>query len=139
MQMCPYNPKKVQKIAGKRIRFGLLGFYYELPYGQGQQTEVPLDFEIFTIKVVGQTIQAQSTTKISRLQSNGIVKLGLVKSFVLYCNLAPHELQKCGLKLVIDFQINFLCIGLKQVDHLKVLRGSFQKIWVFHLPYCIFL
>ena len=31
-------------------------YYYRSPYGQGQETEVPLNIEIFAIKVVGQTI-----------------------------------------------------------------------------------
>ena len=44
-------------------------------------------------------------------------------------------MKKSKPKLLIDFQIYFLCIDPDQVDHLKVLRGSFQKIWEFHLAY----
>ena len=73
-------------------------------------------------------------TKMSKL-SNGIIKLGLVKSLGLYCNLIPNISQKSKLKLVGGFQINFLCIYLDQVNHLKDFKGSIQKILEFHLPY----
>ena len=125
-------PKKVTKSISKQLQFGFKVFLLPIALPQGQLTEVPIYFKIFTIKVVGQTILAWSTTKMSKLQSNGIIKLGLVKSVVLYYNLTPHELQKCKLKLVTDFQINFSSIDLNQVDHLEVLRGSFQIFWEFH-------
>ena len=71
------------------------------------------------------------------MQSNGIIKLGLVKSLGLYCNLAPNKSQKSKQKLVSGFQINFLCIDPDQVNPLKDLRGGIQKIWEFHLPYYV--
>ena len=74
----------------------------------------------------------------SKLQSNGIIKLGLVKSLGLYCYLSPHKSQKSKLELVTDFQFNFLCINPDQVNHLKDFRGGIQKIWEFHLPYSLF-
>ena len=77
--------------------------YYEFPSNQGQFTEVPLSFEIFVIKVVGQSIKACSTTKISRLQSNGIVKLGLANVYVLYCSGTPKKSCKSKLNLVTGF------------------------------------
>ena len=101
---------------------------------QGLLKEVPIYFKFFAVKVVGQTIQACSNTKMSKMQSNGITKLGLVKSLGLYCNLAPNKSQKSKQKLVSGFQINFLCIDPDQVNHLKDLRGAVQKIWGFHLP-----
>ena len=58
---------------------------------EGQQTEVPLDFEIFTIKVVGQTLNSSSTGKMSKLLSNGNVKLGLVNFSILYCGFHSVE------------------------------------------------
>ena len=131
----PINAKKVTKSISKQLQFGFKVFLLPIALPQGQLTEVPIYFKIFTIKVVGQTILAWSTTKMSKLQSNGIIKLGLVKSVVLYYNLTPHELQKCKLKLVTDFQINFSSIDLNQVDHLEVLRGSFQIFWEFHPAY----
>ena len=91
--------------------------------------------KFFTIKVVGQTIQACSTTKMSKLQSNGIIKLGLVKSLDLYCYLTTNKSQKSKQKLVTGFQINCLCIDPDHVNHLKDLRGGIQKNWEFHLPY----
>ena len=77
--------KKCQKVPGTSLGLDLQVYCYESPYNQGQLTEVPLNFEILAIKVVGQTIQACSTTKMRKLQSNGIIKLGLVNFFVLYC------------------------------------------------------
>ena len=67
----PYLSQKVSKkflklpATGSELDFKL--YYYESPYDQGQLTEVPLNFEIFAIKVVGQTIKACSTTKMSNL------------------------------------------------------------------------
>ena len=75
--------KKCQKVPGTTLGLDLQVYYYESPYDQGQLTEVPLNFEIFAIKVVGQTIKACSTTKMSKLQSNGIIKLGLVNLYNL--------------------------------------------------------
>ena len=61
-----------------------------------------------------------------------VVFLGLLDYKVL--DLIPHKSQKSKLKLVTGFQINFLCIDLDQVNHLKDLRGGIQKFWEFHLP-----
>ena len=133
----PINAKKVTKSISKQLQFGFKVFLLPIALPQGQLKEVPIYFKIFTIKVVGQTIQACSTTKMSELQSNGIIKLGLVKCLGLYCNLTPTKSQKSKQKLVTGFQINFLCIDPDQVNHLKDLRGGIQKIWEFHLPYCI--
>ena len=44
------------------------GLHFNMaPYDQRLLTKVPLNFEIFAIKVVGQTIKACSTTKRSKL------------------------------------------------------------------------
>ena len=61
------TPKKLKKCVIFGNRNWLEVQYYELPYDQGQYTEVPLIFEIFTIKVVGQTIYSSSTYKMSKL------------------------------------------------------------------------
>ena len=58
--------------------------YYGFPYVQGQLTEVPLNFNIFAIEVVGQTIYPSSTNKMNKFYSKGIFILGLVRFFVLY-------------------------------------------------------
>ena len=59
-------PKKVSK--KYENGFGLdLKFSTAIALPQGQLTEVPVYFKIFTIKVVGQTILAWSTTKMSKL------------------------------------------------------------------------
>ena len=68
------------------------------------------------------------------LWSNGIIKLGLVKFFVLYCSGTQNIFFKSIQNLVIGFQINFLGINPNEVDHLKVLRGGIQKSWEFDLP-----
>ena len=56
----PYFSHRVQKKALKRpatsSAVALKICYYDFPYVQGQLTEVPLNFEIFVIKVVGQTM-----------------------------------------------------------------------------------
>ena len=64
----------------------------------------------------------------------------VVKFLGLYCNLtpSPNKCQKSKQKLVSGFQINFLCIDLDQVNHLKDLSGGIQKIWEFHLPYYLY-
>ena len=72
----------MSKSTSKQLQFGFKVFLPPIALPQGQLTEVPIYFKIFTIKVVGQTILAWSTTKMSKLQSNGIIKLGLVKSVV---------------------------------------------------------
>ena len=131
----PINAKKVPKSTSKQLQFGSKVFLLPIALPQGLLKEVPIYFKIFTIKVVGQTIQACSTTKKSEFQSNGIIKLGLVKCLGLYCNLSPNKSQKSKQKLVAGFQINFLCIDPDQGNHLKDLRGGIQKIWEFHLPY----
>ena len=84
--------KKCKKVPGTGLGLDLQVYYYESPYNQGQLTEVPLNFKLIAIKVVGQTIQVCSTTKMSKLQQNGIIKLGLINFFVLYCN---FTLKKC--------------------------------------------
>ena len=43
-----------------------------------------MNFHIFTIKVVAKTIKTCSSNKSIKLQSNGNVKLGLVKFSILY-------------------------------------------------------
>ena len=108
---------------------GFKVFLLPIAFVQGQLKKVPIYFNIFTIKVVGQTIQACSTSKMSKLQSNGIIKLEMVKSLGLYCNLILQKSQKSKLKLVTGFQINFLCIFLYKVNHLKDLRpeGRYSK------------
>ena len=65
-----FKRKSVKKVfkstaTGSELDFKL--YYYESPYDQGLLTEVPLNFEIFVIKAVGQTMQAYSTTKMSKL------------------------------------------------------------------------
>ena len=126
--------KKCQKVLATGLGLEFQVYYYGSPYDQGQLTEVPLNFKILAIIVVGQTIKACSTTKMSKLQSNGIIKLGLVKSLDLYCNLIPHKSQKSKLKLVTGFQINFLCIDPDQVNHLKDLRGGIMEFEDFTCP-----
>ena len=84
--------------------------------------------------MVGQTIWAYATTKISRLQSNEIIKLGLVNFFVLYCGGNPEESSKSKQNLVAGFQINLIWVYPNQIDHLKVLRGGIWKNWEFDLP-----
>ena len=55
--LCTYFNKKVQKKALKSpatsSALALKICYYDFPYVQGQLTEVPLNFDIFAIKVVG--------------------------------------------------------------------------------------
>ena len=41
-------------VSGFKLDFKV--YFYGLPYGQGQKTEVPLNFKIFAIEVLGQTI-----------------------------------------------------------------------------------
>ena len=60
-------PKKGGKALANGFRFDFKVYYYGLPYDQGQLTEVPLNFYIFTIKVVGQTINSSATNKKSKL------------------------------------------------------------------------
>ena len=57
----------MRKSTANRPSIGLLGLLLWSPYDQGQLTEVPLNFEIFAIKVVGQIIYACSTSKKSKL------------------------------------------------------------------------
>ena len=59
--------KKFQKNAGKRLQIAFKVFLLPIALPQGQLKEVPIYFKNFTIKVVGQTIQAWSTTKLSKL------------------------------------------------------------------------
>ena len=80
--------KKCQKVPGTGLGLDLQVYYYESPYNQGQLTEVPLNFKLIAIKVVGQTIQVCSTTKMSKLQQNGIIKLGLI-NFLSYTAISP--------------------------------------------------
>ena len=49
-------PKKYVKVPVTGSALDLKICYYGFPYVQGQLTEVPVDFDIFAIKVVGQTI-----------------------------------------------------------------------------------
>ena len=68
------------------------------------------------------------------LQSNGIIELGLVNFFVLYCSGTQNICFKSIQNLVIALQINFLGINPNEVDQVKVLRGGIQKSWEFDLP-----
>ena len=54
------------------------------------------------------------------------------RSNLLYCNLIPHKSQKS--RLVTGFQINFLCMDLDQVNHLKDSRAVFKKFGNFTCP-----
>ena len=84
-----YHDLMYQKSASWVLIWDLQGtlqlYYYEFLIDQGLLTEVPLDSEIFTIKVVAQTIQGCSTNKMSKMQSNGSAILGLVNYCILYC------------------------------------------------------
>ena len=104
----PYFSQKVQKKALKSpatsSALALKICFYDFPYIQGQLTEVPLNFNIFAIKVVGQTIQPYSTKEISKLQSNGIIRLGLVNFFMLYYSLIISPAFKVDSELVPDVQ-----------------------------------
>ena len=80
--------KSAKKVPGTGLGLDLQVYYYESPYNQGQLTEVPLNFKLIAIKVVGQTIQVCSTTKMSKLQQNGIIKLGLI-NFLSYTEISP--------------------------------------------------
>ena len=99
-----YHDLMYQKSASWVLIWDLQGtlqlYYYGFLIDQGLLTEVPLDSEIFTKKVVAQTIQGCSTNKMSKMQSNGSAILGLVNYFILYCNF--HKLtirdQPAGLK-----------------------------------------
>ena len=52
-----YRPrKKCQKEPVNGFGLDFYICYYEFPSNQGQFTEVPLSFEIFAIKVVGESI-----------------------------------------------------------------------------------
>ena len=58
-----------------------------------------MNFHIFTIKVVAKTIQTCSSNISIKLQSNGNVKLGLVKFSILYCK--QKASQDFGVKLAV--------------------------------------
>ena len=110
-QFYPYNPKKCQKVLATGLGLEFQVYYYGSPYDQGQLTEVPLNFEIFAIKVVGQIIYACSTSKKSKLQSNGIIKLGLVNFLVLYCNLNPKKCKSPSLGQLLALKSEFFELG----------------------------
>jgi len=59
--------KKFQNNASKRLQIAFKVFLLPIALPQGQLKEVPIYFKNVTIKVVGQTIQACSATKISKL------------------------------------------------------------------------
>ena len=63
----------------KHFQFGIEVFLLSNALPQGQLTEVPLYFEIFNIKVDGQTIKACSTNKISKLYLNETTILVICK------------------------------------------------------------
>ena len=48
--------KKFLKVPATGSELDLKLCYYGFPYVQGHLTEVPLNFELFAIKVVGQTM-----------------------------------------------------------------------------------
>ena len=76
--------KKALKVAATSSALTLKICYYGFPYVQGQLSKVSLNFDIFAIKVVGQTIYSRYTTKLSNLQSNGCPILGLIKFSISY-------------------------------------------------------
>ena len=61
------SKKEFQKNAGKRLQIGFKVFLLPIALPQGLLMEVPIYFKIYTIKVVGKTILAWSTTKMSKL------------------------------------------------------------------------
>ena len=63
----PTITKNSKKNADKRLQIGFKVFLLPIALPQGQLKEAPVFFKIFTIKVVGQTIKAWSTTKMSKL------------------------------------------------------------------------
>ena len=48
--------KKVFKSTATSSELDFKLYYYESPYDQGQLTEVPLNFKLLGIKLIGQTI-----------------------------------------------------------------------------------
>ena len=58
-----YIPKKCQKVPAIGLGLDLQVYYCGFPYDQGQWTEVPMIFQVFAIKVVGQTLFSCTTTK----------------------------------------------------------------------------
>ena len=52
----PKSAQKVCKSTGNQPGLGLEDLLLDFPYVQGQLTEVPLNFDIFVTKVVGQPI-----------------------------------------------------------------------------------
>ena len=61
------DQKKCQKVLATGLGLDLKVYYCGFPYDLGQLTEVPMNFQVFAIKVVGQTIFSCPTTKKSRL------------------------------------------------------------------------
>ena len=59
-------PKKYVKVLLIGSALDLKICYYGFPYVQGQLTEVPLNFNIYAIEVVGQTIYPSSTNKMNK-------------------------------------------------------------------------
>ena len=59
--------KKCEKVLATSLGLDLKVYYCGFPYDLGQLTEVPMNFQVFAIKVVGQTIFSCTTTKKSRL------------------------------------------------------------------------
>ena len=59
--------KKCKKVLATSLGLDLKVYYCGFPYDQGQLTEVPKNFQVFVIKVVGQTIFSCTNTKKSRL------------------------------------------------------------------------
>ena len=102
---------------------------------QGQLTEVPLNFDIFAIKVVGQTIQSFSTNKLSKLQSNGILILDLVNFFILYLSLMITSTLKVEAKVVPNVKYHNFGTQWSFWVIIKRFSGGHEKIWGFHLAY----
>ena len=61
------NSKKCQKVLATGLGLDFYVYYYGSPYDQGQLTKVPMNIQVFAIKVVGQTIFSCTNTK-KRLQ-----------------------------------------------------------------------
>ena len=76
-----YHPKKVIRIDHNHFRFGLevLLPWISIQYIGRSENTILLNFKIFYIKVVGQTLQPSFNSKISKLQYYGCIAKVLVK------------------------------------------------------------
>ena len=105
------NPKTCQKVLATSLGLDFKVYYYGSPYDQGQLTEVPRNFKNFGVKVVGETLYACSFTSKSKLQSNGIFKLGLVSFFVLSCDFNPKKFIRINLGLLLALKLIFFALA----------------------------